>query len=114
MIAADPIVRFCLCIWMFKIVYKKMFIGLVTKATYLDVLFFAHLFRGGAHVVQLPWGLVCCRVIFNMLYIPATFQYQCFQPFLTQLLCSPTAANAGAHYNCIVCILCYCFIIYVE
>jgi hypothetical protein len=78
MVTPYPVEGFRLRVGMFQIVYEKMFIGFITKTADLDMLFPSHICGYDSPVVKLPGRLAGSRIVFDMLYVPAPFQNQCF------------------------------------
>jgi hypothetical protein len=53
-------------------------------------------------LTDLPGG---SGVIFNVFYVPPSFNYQCFQSILTKFFGGPSACNNRTHYNGIISVL---------
>src|SRR2546423_3398990 len=84
LVTSYPVKRFFLDVWMLFILYKKMLGGFIESiATANNRVFFSDMQRHGQTMFKIPWIFGGCRIIFDMLHIPAAFQNQGFQTMIT-------------------------------
>src|SRR5687768_11417829 len=100
MIAAEPSKRFFL--------HKRLFVILDHPVQGLfpqepgKLVVLTFVYWNGAAIFKVPWGFRSSRIILYMFNIATSFENQCFQSFITQLLCGPAAAGTRTYHNCIV------------
>jgi hypothetical protein len=56
----------------------------------------------GAPVFKIPGRLGSGGIVFDMFDIPASFQYQRFQPLIAKLLGGPPAGGPGTDHNGVI------------